>query len=585
MSAARSLMPVAAMAVAGALALPAGGAGAQESGRGGPVPQLVVEAPRQVTADSDPTRLYVAPALAVDPGDPSTVVMAVGDARSGGCGLRVSRDGGLSWAATAPTLMPDDLPLCAQRNFGPVMAPAFASDGTLYVGVSGSSAETDPPHPNGPTTALVARTTDLGVTHQTFTAARPEGFVYTPSDGGPALRGFHRWRLPTLAVDPTDPDKVCMGWRLWVGGAELEDIPFGAFPERAYIATSDDGGRSWTEPLDVLRASVDDAAAEELGLVFEGERVTAADTPSLVVGPDGTAYGFTKERPPRAPEGQPDPVSRLFMFRSTDGGGTWETSVVNEGAQRIDSPAAAVDPDSGDLYLAYASRGRSTEEGEAPNPSEVYVTTSTDGGQTWSEPENITDDDPSGGFNQYFPGISVAPGGRVDVAWYDFRNDPFFEPGQAGAMGTAVGERYWDVYYASSADGGQTWSPNTRVTNPSVDGEAGVTFNNQDVRGPVGIASTDQAAYVAWADSRPSSDAGQDAEDAYLSRIRYEAAPDLGATGGGAGESRLLWSLVGAGAALALGGLVLVLGVRRAQGGAPAGATERAGVAPPDAER
>ncbi len=560
MSVKRVLPLIAVLSLAAALGAP-GGAGAQESGRGGPV----VEAARQVTVDPDPTRLYVTPTLAVDPGDPSTVAMAVGDARNGGCGLRVSRDGGLSWAATAPTLMPDDLPFCVQRNFGPVTAPAFASDGTLYVGMSGSSTETDPPHPNGPITSLLARTTDLGVTHETFTVAEPRPFPYDPADyglEGPSQRGVEQHRLNSIAVDPNDPDTVYRSWRKGVGG--LTGVPFGTIPVRSMMTVSDDGGRSWSEPVDVLDT-------------FEEGDVFGSDVPSLVVGPDGTAYGFAKERPRRAPEGQPDPVSRLFMFRSTDGDGTWETSVMNEGAQDITNPSTAVDADDGDLYVVYNSRGRSTEEDEPQNPSEVYVTTSTDGGQTWSEPENITDDDPSEGFNQYFPGISVAPGGRVDVAWYDFRNDPFFEPGQAGAMATSVGERYWDVYYASSADGGQTWSPNTRVTNPSIDANAGVTFNNNDVIGPMGIASTDQAAYVAWADSRPSADAGQDAEDAYFSRIRYEAAPDLGATGGGAGDSKLLWSLVGAGAALALGGLVLVLGVRRAQGGAPAGATERAG--------
>jgi hypothetical protein len=114
------------------------------------------------------------------------------------------------------------------------------------------------------------------------------------------------------------------------------------------------------------------------------------------------------------------------------------------------------------------------------------------------------DDDPSGGFNQYSPGISVAPDGRIDVAWPDFRNDPFFSPGAAGDMGTAADERFWDVYYASSTDGGNSWSANTRITNPSIDGDVGVTFNNNDVRGPMGIASTSKASYITWADARPS---------------------------------------------------------------------------------
>ena len=44
-----------------------------------------MEAPRQVTSGPNPTRAFAIPALAVDPDDPSTVAMAVGDARNGGC--------------------------------------------------------------------------------------------------------------------------------------------------------------------------------------------------------------------------------------------------------------------------------------------------------------------------------------------------------------------------------------------------------------------------------------------------------------------------------------------------------------------
>ena len=146
------------------------------------------------------------------------------------------------------------------------------------------------------------------------------------------------------------------------------------------------------------------------------------------------------------------------------------------------------------------------------------------------------------------------------MAWHDFRNDPFFVPGEIGAMGSAVGQRYWDAYYASSTNAGATWSANTRVTNPSIDGKLGVTFNNNDLRGPMGVASTDNAAYVTWADSRATGADPTDAEDAYFSRIRYAAVSELGS---GAGESgNLLWALLGAGAALALGGLALVVGTR-----------------------
>ncbi len=134
-------------------------------------------------------------------------------------------------------------------------------------------------------------------------------------------------------------------------------------------------------------------------------------------------------------------------------------------------------------------------------------------------------------------------------------------------MGTAADERFLDVYYASSTDGGNSWSANTRITNPSIDGDVGVTFNNNDVRGPMGIASTSNASYITWADARPSGGQDQEAEDVYFyfSRVRYMAAPELAAAGGESNE--LLWALLGAAAAITLGGLVLLLVSRRTAGG------------------
>ncbi|MDQ3305600.1 MAG: glycoside hydrolase [Actinomycetota bacterium] len=568
------------------LAVPLG-AGAQGAGSD---TRFVVEAPRQVGTDGNPVRLYVQPQVAVHPDDPSLLALAAGEARNGGCALNVSRDGGLSWGLAAPTLMPDELPFCVQRNYGPVLDMAFASDGTLYVGMSGSSYATDPPHPNGPITALIARTNDLGNTHQTFVVAEPDPFTYTPEapadapaagsppssaaqPGQPTTTvpelqptttiaqpapepaateqtGFEQHRLNSVAVDPNNPEKVYRGWREGIGG--LIGVPFGATPVRAMIAVSNDGGETWGDPIDVADR-------------FEGdEEIFGSDVPMLVVDPDGTVFGFAKERPRRAAEGEPTAVSRLFMFKSTDGGENWTTSVFSPGAESLDNPDAAVDPSNGNLYVVYSSRGQDTDEDEPAPASEIYFLASTDGGATWSEPINVTDDDPTKGADQHHPGISVASNGRIDLAWHDFRNDPFFVPGEIGDMGSAVGQRYWDAYYASSTNAGGTWSANTRVTNPSIDGKLGVTFNNNDLRGPMGVASSDNAAYVTWADSRATGADATQAEDAYFSRIRYAGPAELGA---GAGEpDKVLWALLGAGAALALGGLGLVAGTRLTRG-------------------
>jgi hypothetical protein len=97
-----------------------------------------------------------------------------------------------------------------------------------------------------------------------------------------------------------------------------------------------------------------------------------------------------------------------------------------------------------------------------------------------------------------------------------------------------------------------------RVTNPSVDGKQGATFNNIDTRGPIGQQSTAEGVYLAWADSR-ATDANGDAEDAYFARIRHS--PEVFA--GSSERPAWLWGALGAAVTLVVGGVVLAVGVRR----------------------
>jgi hypothetical protein len=472
--------------------------------------------------------------------------VAVGDSRNGGCGLRVTRDGGLSWGTTAENLMPADQPFCVHRNYGPYIDAAFNSEAELFVALSGSRAETDPPHPNGPITALMARTDDLGAAHETLTVAESGSYTWEPEDG-PSEEGFEQHRYAQVATDPSDPDMVYRGWRLSIGGT---DAPWGAIPVRSMMVVSDDGGETWSEPIDLM-----DAAGME--------DVFGPDVPVPVVDGDGTAYAFTKERPERSDD--ETPPSRLFMLTSENGGQTWDGKVIFEGVPQLDNPDAAVDPNNGNLYVTWSQRGE-----ERSDPADIYFMASTDAGETWTDPIKLTDD-ATLGYSKYHPAVSVAPDGRVDVAWYDFRNDPFFDPeaADAGSMGRAAGERYWDVYYTHSTDAGETWSAETRVTDRSIDGQHGTTFNNNDIRGPVGLASTNTATYLTWADAR-AGDAENVVEDAYFTRVRHTAAPT---EVGPAPTSGTAWAIIGAGAALAVGGLVLLIGMRLTRGGTRA--TER----------
>lgn len=512
---------------------------------------VVVEAPRQVTGTAEPTRLFNIPALAVHPDDPSTVVMAVGDSRNGGCGLWASQDGGRSWANTAENLLPEDTDHCYQRPLFPVMDPTFAPDGTLHVAMPGSA--NDAGHPNGPIDMLAARTDDLGATHDTVTVADGKEVTADPGDygqDGEPAEAFTWHKAPSLVVDPTDPDRLYLGMRWNVWGTDLQGFD-GDVPFRPYVAVSDDGGETWGEPIDMVANS-------------EGEEVFGALHHDLVAAPDGTLYSFTREWP------EPDSEERrLLMLTSTDQGQSWEVSVFLEDVESFRAPVAAVDPQDGTLYVVYG--GEPPDAPEEGAVQEVFFTSSDDGGETWRDPVQITDADQPADSAE--PNISVAPNGRVDVAWHDFRNDPFFEAGEEGPMGGAAEARYWDVYHTHSTDGGETWADNTRVTETFVDGNEGATFNNMDVRGPVGLASTNEAAYVAWSDSRATTGEG-DAEDAYFSAVRFPGAAEADAAGAPSADgSAWLWGVLGAGAALAVAGVLLLVGVggaRRRAGGAPA---------------
>lgn len=485
--------------------------------QGAPTP--VVEPSRQITMDPRPDRLYNSPAIAVDPTNRDRVVIAVGDSRNGGCRLHVSHDGGLTFAAAAKTFMPDELPYCIQLNFGPAIDLDFAPDGELYIATAGSSLQTG--HPRGPVDALTIRTSDLGATSEPFTVEKAREIPYTAA--GQNETGVSSLGNNTVAVDTEDPNRIYRSFRYRTRGPTVADRP--------RVAVSNDGGRTWAKSIDPL---------DELG-----SDVYGGDLPMLAAGPDGVVYGFTRERLRPAPAGQPRLTKqRIFMSKSTDGGQTWKTTVAFDDAKDLSDPGVAVDPRNGNVYVVF--------ENEVPNGTEhVFFMASSDQGRTWTKPVDIIDD-AGRDHSHSVPGISVAPGGRVDVAWYDFRADPFFTPG------SNLRQRYADVYMATSTDEGRSWSPNIRVTDRSIDTAIGASFDNEDVRGPMGIASTEDLAFITWSDSRAGALPEFDVEDAYFTRVRFKAtAVDEG--GSGLDTKSLV---AGAGIALAVAGLVLLVGNR-----------------------
>ncbi len=84
----------------------------------------------------------------------------------------------------------------------------------------------------------------------------------------------------------------------------------------------------------------------------------------------------------------------------------------------LGQPWVAQNPVSGDIYLLGSVRPPSGD------PLDIHFARSHDRGVTWSAPVRVNDDPLGNQAYQWFGTMSVAPNGRIDVIWNDTRNDP-----------------------------------------------------------------------------------------------------------------------------------------------------------------
>jgi hypothetical protein len=260
---------------------------------------------------------------------------------------------------------------------------------------------------------------------------------------------------PALAIDRTSGAYAGSAYLAYASGAE-------GF-SGVGCAVSSDGGATWKG------AGVND-----------GPNTDGYGNTSLAVGPDGVVhviyYDFT--------------TGIIYSDASTDGGTTWGTDVevakvgsfdIPNGPKGVfPTPALAADtsdgPFRGNLYVVWATSGGSSGP-------DVVLSTSTDGGATWSAPMPASDVTTN---SQFTPAIDVDENGNVNVGFYDCRDDP---------NNTRV-----NYYVSRSSDGGATFQPNVKVSDVDFDPTSYATGGRIVERS--GLAASDRTVHAIWTDGR-----------------------------------------------------------------------------------
>jgi len=456
--------------------------------------------PGDITAHNSPT-------VARNPRDPDNLVVTSRiDSPDFSCAVHASTDGGRRWSRTA-------VPVPEGRT---CYAPdaVFASDGTLhvsYVTLEGAA--------NTPRALWVAASLDGG-----RTLSRPRKVA------GPLAFQAR------IAADPGRPGELYV---TWVQARDVGNLKFTAPGNPVRVARSQDAGASWSRPVQVNDPRRGRALAPSPAVGPEGELYVLY----LDVGQDRLDYEGAHE----GTGGPPYPGRfTLVLARSRDGGATWAESVVDDRVVPVGRfipflppfPSLAVDRGSGRIYAAFHDARLGT--------SDVWMWTLEPGARRWGDPVRVNDTPRRDATTQYLPEVTVAPGGRVDVVYYDRRGDP----GR---------DRLNDVSLQSSRDGGRSFSPRLALASRTFDSRIG--FGSErglpDLGSRLGLVSADGEVLAAWSDTRAGTEASNKQDI-----VRAAVAPGRSGVGATTADD-----LGRAGLAVMIGGFAALVLMRRRRDG------------------
>jgi hypothetical protein len=427
--------------------------------------------PCRASADPVPVRGHEGAYVAADPADPEHVVIADTDVLANQCGFHTTFNRGKDWNEGAFAL-PAGFTGCRLNGPSGGHVPSgsvvMGSAGRVY-SVFGSAHADDSRHES----VLVATSTDGG---RTFAPARVA--ISPPS----SEIGLGR---PLMTVAPGQGGgKDTLLLSSWACHPAVGSA--GTACDGALFARSDDGGETYTAPV-----TVNDPPAGQ------NPSQPAMDR-------DGTIYETYQQR------FSDGPVS-LFVAKSTDGGRTFTSSLVEQQVQigiQYDPAKIVADARSGTLYMVWAD-GRTGR-------TQIFLRSSTDKGVTWGDKPLLVSTDAGNTGSSRSPSISVAPNGRVDIVYYH-------------TPAAADRQNFDDVYWNYSVDGGGR-TTSRQVNEQPIDRNKGYSGPASSIRllgnhYPPVVSSTDGAAYVVWSDTRDATDV-TNTQDVVLRRMELlEAAP------------------------------------------------------------
>ena len=241
------------------------------------------------------------------------------------------------------------------------------------------------------------------------------------------------------------------------------------------LTSCDSGSQPTQEDFAVSRPFV----SPKGDYVTERDRYHTFRIPGMIVAPDGSILLFAEGRrgdgsDPRRDENAP---IDLVMRRSVDQGETWEPMVVIESGFRpkgglldFADPTPVLDATTGVIFLFYGQwpdiAPTTVAQGQDPNSAEgnhvVWVRSSSDNGQTWSDREQVVYPDKPGETEDglYWRQAEPGPGSGIQLRWQDpesNRDGRLVIPAKRSGSETPDGPAIVTPFVYYSDDHGESW--------------------------------------------------------------------------------------------------------------------------------